>query len=326
MPDTLQQSVQPSEFVTQDQGEAVEFISSMYAEHRPWFSGSSTGFEFRSATAQTPVMGLDSVDCSMTYRAEAEPTGQVVALIARTGVVATWCGGDEVRVSAGEGLLYPIGSPFWTEITENASVMTVRLPLDRVTELAAAAVDADPHDVGFPSMVPISPELARFWRSTVERVGAELMATDTTPVSPLVAEEIAERTIEALLASFPNTTMTLDYVPSGGTASPAAVRRAVAFIDANAEKPIELADIAAAAGVSVRALLAGFARHRDGTPMGYLRQVRLERARRDLKDGNAALGDSVGTIGHRWGFATPTHFAAMYASRYGESPSAALSG
>lgn len=322
MPATVQQTVSPSEFRTRDQGEAVEFISSMYVEHRPWFSGSTAGFKYRCASTQTAAMGLDSVQCSMTYRAEAEPTGQVVALVARTGVAATWCGGDEVRVSAGEGMLYPIGSPFWTEITENASVMTVRLPLERVTESAAAAVDADPHDVRFLSMRPISPGLARFWRSTLELVGAELMAAETTPVSPLVAEQMTERTIEALLAAFPNTTMTLDYVPGGGSADPAAVRRAVAYIDAHADKPIELGDIAAAAGVSPRALLAGFDRHRDATPMGYLRHVRLERARRDLQAANRPLGDDVGQIGRRWGYATPGDFAAAYTHRYGESPSA----
>jgi AraC-like DNA-binding protein len=324
MPSTLQQPIRRSDFSTTDQGEAVEFVSSMYAEHRPWFSGSTRDFAYTASTAATDVMGLDAVRCSMTYRAEAEPTGQVVALVARTGVIGTWCGGDEVRVSAGEGLLYPIGSPFWTEITDNACVTIVRLPLDRVAESAAAAVDADPADVRFPSMVPISAAHARCWRSTIELVGNELMATDRPITSPLIAEQMAEMTIGALLESFPNTTMTLNYVPGGGTASPAAVRRAVAFIDANAEQPIELADIAAAAGVSPRALQSGFSRHRDTTPMGYLRQVRLERARRDLQAGSRALGDSVGETGRRWGFATPSRFTSEYANRYRESPKATL--
>jgi AraC-like DNA-binding protein len=322
MPSTLQQPVRRSTFSTRDQDEAVEYVSSMYTEHRPWFSGSAADFEYTSATAETDVMGLDSLRCSMTYRAEAEPMNQVVALVARTGVVGTWCGGDQVRVSAGEGLLYPIGSPFWTEITDNASVMTVRLPFDRIAEFAAATVDGDPADVRFPSMVPISRGLARFWQCAMDRARGELMASDTS--SPLVAEQMAEMLIETLLAAFPNTTMTLSYVPGGGTASPAAVRRAVAFIDANADQPIELADIAAAAGVSSRALQSGFSLHRDSTPIGYLRQVRLERARRDLQQGSRALGDRVGEISRRWGFATPSHFATVYASQYGESPHATL--
>ena len=327
MPSTLQQQpVRRSEFSTTDQGEAVEFVSSMYAEHRPWFSGSTGGFEYTASTADTDAMGLDSVRCSMTYRAEAEPTDQVVALVARSGVVGTWCGGDEVRASAGDVLLYPIGAPFWTEITGNACVTTVRLPLDRVAESAAAAVDGDPAEVRFPSMVPISPGLARMWRSAIELAGAELMASEAATAGPLVAEQLAEMIIAALLAAFPNTTMALDYVPGGGTAGPAAVRRAVAFIDVNADRPIELADIAAAAGVSPRALQSGFVRQRDSTLMGYLRQVRLERARRDLQAGSRGLGDRAGEIGRRWGFAAPSRFAAEYASRYGESPGATLGG
>jgi AraC-like DNA-binding protein len=327
MPFALEQEpVQWSEFSTTDQGEAVEFVSSMYAEHRPWFSGGTSGFEYTASTVETDGMGLDCVRCSMTYRAEADPMSQVVAVVARSGVVGTWCGGDEVRASAGEGVLYPIGSPFWTEITDNASVMMVRLPLDRVAESAAAAVDGDPAEVRFPSMVPISPRLARVWRSTVESARAELMASDPTAASPLVAEQLAEMTIAALLAAFPNTTMTLDYVAGGGSANPAAVRRAVGFIDANADQPIELADIAAAAGVSPRALQSGFVRHRDSTPVGYLRLVRLERARRNLQDGTRMAGDSVAGIGRRWGFAAPSQFATVYTSRYGESPDATLDG
>jgi hypothetical protein len=53
----------------------------------------------------------------------------------------------------------------------------------------------------------------------------------------------------AVLATFPNTTMTIEVRTPRDPATAATVRRAVAFIDEHADAPITLTDIATAAGV-----------------------------------------------------------------------------
>ena len=63
------------------------------------------------------------------------------------------------------------------------------------------------------------------------------------------------------------------------------INRAVRFIDDHAGSDLSMADIAAAANVSIRAVQLAFRRGLDLTPLGYLRQVRLERAHCDLPDG-----------------------------------------
>ena len=97
----------------------------------------------------------------------------------------------------------------------------------------------------------------------------------------------------ATLNAFPNSA--LDVVtdpnrPGPGTVEPAAVRRALAFIDAHAGESIGLAQIAAAARVGPRGLQLAFRRHRDTTPLEYVRTVRMEGARADLLAADPTTG------------------------------------
>ena len=142
--------------------------------------------------------------------------------------------------------------------------------------------------------------------------------------SPLVAEEMIRTAAVAALHVFPNTTMTRQHTPGPGAVGPPALRRAVAFIDANAHRPVTLSDIAAAAGTGSRAIQVAFRRHYDTTPLGYVRRVRLEHAHRDLQAGDPTRGDTVAAIAARWGFAKPDRFAAYYRAAYATLPSHTL--
>lgn len=105
---------------------------------------------------------------------------------------------------------------------------------------------------------------------------------------------------------------------------PAALRRAVEYIEAHAGEDVTLDEIARAARVGPRALQLAFNRHRGGSPMAYLRQVRLRRAHRDLEAADPTRGDTVAAIAAQWGFANPGRFATMYRESYGISPSHTL--
>jgi transcriptional regulator GlxA family with amidase domain len=127
-----------------------------------------------------------------------------------------------------------------------------------------------------------------------------------------------------MLTSFPNTTMTLDYIRGPGWVMPASVRRAVDFIEAHADQPITLSQIAAEAGVTGRALQYAFQRYHGTTPTGYLRQVRLERAHAQLQAADPADGTTVAAVARRWGWASAGQFAALYRQRFGVRPSHTL--
>ena len=106
-------------------------------------------------------------------------------------------------------------------------------------------------------------------------------------------------------------------------AQPPLLRRAIAFIQDNADGDIAITDIAAAANVTPRSIQYMFRRHLSTTPLEYLRRVRLDRAHRDLLKADPAV-DTVTAIAGRWGFTHAGRFSVEYKRVYGTSPSRTL--
>jgi AraC-like DNA-binding protein len=131
-----------------------------------------------------------------------------------------------------------------------------------------------------------------------------------------------ERLLQAIM------TMLLETVPNNYSArltkpiSPAVpkrLKRAIEYMHANISSPMGIADIAEAAGTSVRALQAAFQQFKDTTPLNYLRTIRLEGARKALTDPATSL--SVAEVARSWGFSHMGRFAALYHQSFGEMPS-----
>lgn len=109
----------------------------------------------------------------------------------------------------------------------------------------------------------------------------------------------------------------LPYAASG------TLGRAVAFIEERARDDIGVADIAAAAFVTVRAVQLAFRRYLDTTPLGYLRQIRLERAHQDLMEADPDR-TTVTAIAADWRFTNASRFSAHYRAAYGVPPTQTL--
>jgi AraC-like DNA-binding protein len=147
---------------------------------------------------------------------------------------------------------------------------------------------------------------------------AELGEPQCTLTHPTVAARFEEFVAHALLTGLPhNFTDLLNAQRSA--AAPRNVIRAIEFIKTHAADALTIAQIAAAAGCSTRALQLAFRAWRDTTPMRELTRVRLEYAHADL----LKLGPSctVTEIALKWGFGHPGRFAQQYARVIGQSPS-----
>ena len=142
--------------------------------------------------------------------------------------------------------------------------------------------------------------------------------------SPLLDASVNQLFVAVVLAAFPNNAFCDSTVGDRHDASPALLRRAIAYIDDNAHTDICLTEVAAAIGLSPRATQYMFRNHRDCTPMEYVRRVRLQHAHEDLaaSDGRQT---SVGHIARRWGFGHLGRFATSYREAYGCSPHITLS-
>jgi AraC-like DNA-binding protein len=133
--------------------------------------------------------------------------------------------------------------------------------------------------------------------------------------------QMRETLIMALLKALPHNYSDALRAPVKGIV-PRHVRRAEEFMRQHCDRPLNVTEIAAAAGVSVRALQDGFRQFRDMTPLEALRNLRLEGAHAALRAPQP--GDSVTTIALRWGFTHLSRFAITYAERYRELPSDTL--
>ncbi|MCD2194705.1 helix-turn-helix domain-containing protein [Actinomycetospora endophytica] len=156
--------------------------------------------------------------------------------------------------------------------------------------------------------------LGRYLAIEPEETFEALLETARAAGVPVL--DVAERLLAALVPRAP--------VEDAAGDEPAALRRAVAYVDGHAIEDVGLDDIAAAAGVGPRSLQLMFRRHLDVTPLQYLRGVRLDRAHAELGAARPGAGVTVGAVAARWHFAHAGRFSTIYRDRFGVSPGSTL--
>ncbi len=167
----------------------------------------------------------------------------------------------------------------------------------------------------------VSEQRLRYWSRTWEYARDVLLRSPER--TPLIEQQARTLLLEASLLTFPTT---LTEALAAGRPSrplPAPVRRAKAYVEAHAAEPVVLADIAQAARLSPRGLQYAFRAATGRTPMQYLRRVRLDAARSELRSADPSV-ETVAAIAARWGFSNLGRFAAMYRGEFGETPSTTL--
>ncbi|WP_130508528.1 helix-turn-helix transcriptional regulator [Krasilnikovia cinnamomea] len=301
------------ELATDDPEKAVEIVRSTYADTRMRISGDEAGFFYRQRTVSVGPLAMDEMTSPMGVTFECPPLTEIYFAAAHRARCRIHSASHEVDVFDGHTLVHPVDETF-TSATRDLDIWLLRLPV----ALAAARAGLDPQRFRFTSLTPNSPALGRYFRATMQHIHSMLREPDTALAEPLVLAGAIDMIAGTALATFPYTIDPADEPP--GRAGPAAVRRAAAFIEANAARPLSLADIATAAGIGVRALQAAFSRHLDTTPRLHLRRVRLAHAHRDLETADPGRGDEVSAIARRWGFGHLGRFASYYRSEYGHSP------
>ncbi|MBU2663904.1 AraC family transcriptional regulator [Actinoplanes bogorensis] len=275
-------------------------------------------FRFRSATVGE--FGADIAHASgVRYLSTGDPIDYLLGGVILDGTVRLRSGRQEARLARDDAFLYPIGAAC-TGDGHGPALADVRVPMDVIRELAAETTGLEPD---FTSLAPVSPGMGRYWSAVVAGVTRQL-AVPGLVLPALLAEQMLRFVGAGALAVFPNTTMTAARFPPAGRTTPAVVRRAQACIEANADQPLRLSDVAAASGVGVRALQLAFRRHLGTTPMAYLRRVRLQHVRVDLRAAVPGDNTTVAATARRWGFGNLSRFAGEYRDEFGELPSRTL--
>jgi transcriptional regulator GlxA family with amidase domain len=105
-------------------------------------------------------------------------------------------------------------------------------------------------------------------------------------------------------------------VGGAGTLTNAKLAEAVALMEANLAEPLPTEDIARLVGVSRRQLERLFKQHLDELPSRWYAELRLQRARRLLRQ----TSQSILQVGLACGFANGSHFSNAYRTRFGRTP------
>jgi len=303
--------------VTSDPGVAHTWLRTTYSGYLPEETNSRRNFLFQAVHAQAGRIGLSRLRYSTSADNNVAPE---VLLVVRpsAGALMVRLGREELAVSPGAPVLLPAGQPvsvLWADTEADC----VCLDADDIGRVAVETTGLETLALRFTGLRPMRPGLDRRWNDTVQTVTRAVLGNRRTTARPLQAGQLAQRLAEAVLDTFPSTRLDTHRRVPPDHAAPAVVRRAVDFIDANAERELTMSDIAAAAGIGPRGLQAAFLRHRDVTPTAYVGRARLDRAHRELVDSDPDDRDTVPAVAARWGFG-PGAFVTGYQQVYGSPP------
>jgi AraC-like DNA-binding protein len=313
-----------SEFATDAPEVAAEFLADVYLDVE--FRLADGGRPFRLAHQRLDVGPFQIDDVEITAIVDSHQEAQEAFFVSRInrGRLSLVEPGVDQRFGPGELVL--VGRPETEARTEvedfRQDVVTLRTAAIR----EAAGLDPDGAELPtFASIRPVSSGGVRTWERALEFVGQMLLDDPEVVAAPLVIGSADRMLAGLLLATFPN--MVTEERPrrdEHDVRAPGTIRRAISFIDSNADLDIGIGAIAAAAHVSRRAVQLAFRRHLNTTPTAYLRRVRLDLANRELLAASDGDGLTVTDVAYRWGFSSPSRFAERYRAAFGLSPSETL--
>jgi AraC-like DNA-binding protein len=315
----------PGGFRTSDLGAASHILERFYVPHdmrvtsRKRFELDSTLVRAANVRVGLLTFGTDvSVDC------QAETRSFVLAY-ATTGSVEITSGRRSVTVAPSQATLLSVGDASRFDFPEHASLVTMSFDrADLEAELSAMLGHRTLQPIVFDLAVDVGsgpgPSLLR----TLELFREQATSAGALGVRhPAFAASLARATLRALLLSAAHNYSDDLERRSDALEMPAAIAKAVQAVEENPMAIHRAGDLGRIAGLSLRALEAGFERHVGASPMIYVRRVRLDRAREQL-----LFGDShrltVSQVASRWGFFHLGRFSATYRQSFGENPSATL--
>ncbi len=299
-----------------DWADAQRLVSHEYFPHvlRPLLAGTRPRLQFR--TVRLGPLTVAHIDWGADVSVATEHAGAYGINVPVSGHMESTLAGDEADIAPGHATVHPPDTPTmirrWTADCANLGVKIDHEYLDR--ELAR--IFGRP-GLTLPFHVDLTSPAGQGWLDFVRTMAGQVHRNPAAYANRIAAEQLAGAiTTMFALAALP------EQADEQSMLRPRTVNRVVDAVRADPARPWTTAQMAEAAGVSVRRLQEGFQEHLGVTPREFVRDVRLDRVRAELTDGDAP---SVTDVALAWGFTHTGRFAADYRRRFGVSPSADLS-
>jgi AraC-like DNA-binding protein len=311
---------------THDQVEATEAVSAML--------GLATLSTDRTAREefQTTLNAIRFLDVTMAYLDFRAPTRLAVERAADAFTVhmtthdsaEVVVAGTRHEVSAFSALVSCPGSGYVMNLGQDCPQLIVRIERRAVErQLSRMLGRSLDRPIVFDPVANLTTDEAVRWHGAIQLLSSEIISA-----SSLIQQGLGAASIEELIVS------TLLYIQPSNyfdrlrharrTSGRVAVRHSIAYIDEHLAERISMADLAEHASVSIRSIQTGFREDLGTTPVAYIRDRRLDKAREALMGAMPSDGITVASIAERWGFANAGSFSVRYRERFGESPSQTL--
>ncbi|MFF4011718.1 AraC family transcriptional regulator [Streptomyces sp. NPDC001717] len=312
-----------SSFRTADVDVARDWMRAAYGTSLRMKTPAPRG-SFRYTRTEAGPVSLSTIALPTEYAYTSNALGSVAITHVVGGRMARECADDVTE--AGPGDVLAISQPHlpYAGRVYSAELRAVTVPLAHVEQAAGRPAGQAARPLRFHRFTPVSRAMADQWKRTVDYVEESVLALPAGG-EPLVVDAAVRMLAAVLLAAFPTDARPATVLADTRDATPRTVRRAVSFIESRPGAEIGLTEIAAAAGVTPRALQYAFRSHLGMTPMAYLRRVRLALAHADLVAADPSR-ETVTAIAHRWGFHHHGRFSEAYRAAYGVPPRRTLAG
>lgn len=307
-----------------DCSEIADYLDAAYGARLRLKQSRAGRYPLRHSRIDIGAVALDDLRLPGTFEASPDPLNRVIAVWTDRGRVSGRCG--DLAATAGPNEVAVLSQPDlpFRARFDDAQTTTVLLDPSLIAAEAGAPAGDEAPMVRFATLRPVDDAAARLWRDTVGYLKNSVLSREEV-ATPLVLAQCSRLLAAVTLAAFPNA-VSPGYAPHDRTDTGSCLlRRAIAYIEANLDDDIALADIADAVHVTPRAVQYMFRRHLDITPLQYVRRLRLDLAHRDLLAAQRTE-QTVTQIAARWGFAHTGRFAVIYRQTFGQSPYETLRG
>jgi len=317
------------EAVGSDPETAAAGLSSFYSGHDWAVVTTDRPFSYRYSAVGDGDVTLRRLQFSGGLRGTVPPTDDYIVQWLTAGAGNPDVLQDRVPVVLDVPMLFPTAREFVVEYADHDQRL-VHMSRRLVHEVADELFHTGPvSDLGIDHLHPLDPAAVARWRSSLHLLSRALRdgpsGRDGGRSGGSGGDLLRAALSRAVVVEF------LRMYPPRAVALPASVflprrerlRAAVEYIHEHITEPLRVADIALAAGFSVRATQEAFQHSIGRSPLHYLQHIRLHRVRLDLQHAGPGTS-SVREVAQRWGFEHLGRFSAAYRVAFGEYPHTTL--
>lgn len=243
-------------------------------------------------------------------RVDAAPAPEMVVIAVRSGYLVLEQGVETVALQPGDLGLVPLQQAIRAS-WEQVEMDLYSFPRSSLNYLLSARSDQIALHVQ--RRKAVSPALVRLWTRTATSFTDEVLANPELVESDMIREQAIEALLGLTIEAFGISNAAEDETDDQNT-----WQRATAYMRDNLAKSISVTDVARAVGVSVRGVQLVFQRAGSGTPLAYLRALRMTAAREALT--TATEGGSVTDIAQQVGYSNIGRFDAHYYDAFNTLP------